>query len=131
MGLALGSPIPGKLSFFPTQKTNLSSHVAHLLDIHGCVHCAIWRIPMDSEKQLVTIRRLRDAMEQSKALYEGAKDEFKLAAERSNHPGVNAPGESVIHSISAQTFTLHNYYTCALREYNRFVVHGKLQNDDK
>src|SRR5258708_6635674 len=73
---------------------------------------------MAGDQELV---RLRDQMEQTKALYEGAKAEYDLAIERVRDLGMTHPDGSVQHATKAFTHALQNYRT-ALMDYNRFVL---------
>ena len=67
------------------------------------------------------LARLQDQMEQTKALYEGAKLEHGRAIERMYDLGMTHPDGSIRHATHVLTHTLHNY-RIALQEYNRFVL---------
>jgi hypothetical protein len=65
--------------------------------------------------------RLRDAMEQTKALYEGAKAEYDRAVQLANDLGMDHPDGSLRHAAKIHTFTL-DLYRDALIKYNRYIL---------
>jgi len=69
--------------------------------------------------------RLRDRMEQTKALYEGAKDLLKRATELQEDLGPNNPDGLLSDAIRIERFAASSYQQ-ALRDFNRFILDGKL-----
>src|ERR1044071_1968025 len=65
--------------------------------------------------------RLRDQMEQTKALYDGAKQEYDRALKRMNDLGMTHPDGTIRHATTVYRYTLANY-RIALRDYNRFLL---------
>jgi hypothetical protein len=85
---------------------------------------------MDSQKRLETIERLRAGLEQTKALYRGAKKEFELMREHPNDLGAARPNGNLRDATSVKTFTWRNYRR-ALDDFNRFVLDEKLPDYEK
>ncbi len=77
----------------------------------------------DSDSRADLLAQLRDRMEQTKALYEGAKAEFELARARMDELGATHPDGSLAHAAKVYNFTLTSYHT-ALREYNELLLRG-------
>jgi len=73
---------------------------------------------MDDDKELA---RLRHQLEQTKALYEGAKLDHDRAVERMRDLGIAHRDGSVRHAARLITHTLRNYKS-ALEQYNRFLL---------
>ena len=73
---------------------------------------------MEGEKEL---ERLREQLEQAKALYDGAKRDFERAMELMRDLGAGHPDGSVQHATRAVTHALHDYRV-ALDRYNRFLL---------
>ena len=73
---------------------------------------------MAGEKELAC---LRDQMEQTKALYEGAKLEYGRAIERMRDLGMAHPDGSIRQATHLLAYTLENYCV-ALQAYNRFLL---------
>ena len=65
--------------------------------------------------------RLRDAMEQAKAQYEGAKLEYKRALELRDDLGPTHPDGSVQRALRSKTEALRGYQNALLR-FNRFIL---------
>jgi hypothetical protein len=78
----------------------------------------------DFQKQHAILARLREKMDQTKALYEGAKKEHDRQLQRMKEQGMTNPDGSIHHAAEVYTFTLQ-LYRRALHEYNRFVLDGK------
>jgi hypothetical protein len=76
---------------------------------------------MDHDQEL---ERLREAMENAKALYERAKVEFEHAKQLRIDLGSTHPDGSIRHAIRVQTHA-RQAYTEALTLYNRFVLDRK------
>ena len=75
------------------------------------------------EQQLVTLKRLRDAMEQAKALYEGAKEQSQRF-EKLNvdlPPGHADGSRAHVYRVETHLFEL---YRKAVMEYNHFLLGG-------
>ena len=74
-----------------------------------------------SAEQRETLERLRDEMEQAKALYDGARDAYELAkkqyADLSAKPLERA---SLVYDFTRQC------YKCAIQRFNAFVLDGAL-----
>ena len=73
------------------------------------------------EQELV---RLRDALEQAKALYVGAKDEYDIAIQRMHDLGATHTDGSIRHATQVYVSALVSYRN-ALLEFNRFVLRSK------
>ena len=73
---------------------------------------------MGDNKELT---RLRDQMEQAKALYHGAKLDYDRAMERMHDLGVTHPDGSIGHATQVVTHTLQNYKSAA-EQYTRFLL---------
>ena len=84
---------------------------------------------MDPDNELETLSRLREAMEQAKALYEGAKDGFEQAKHRSSELGASHPDGSVSYAAKVYTHCLRNYASAVFR-FNRYVLDGKLPDEE-
>ena len=69
--------------------------------------------------------RLRDRMEQTKALYEGAKTLLNRAMELHEDLGPNHADGRLSHAIRIERFAARSYDQ-ALRDLNRFILDGKL-----
>ena len=69
------------------------------------------------------LERLKDAMEQARALYDSAKLEFERARALSEELGAAHPDGSLRHAIRVQNRAL-SVYRNALMEFNRFVLDG-------
>jgi hypothetical protein len=73
---------------------------------------------MDRDREL---ERLREAMEQAKALYEGAKLEYERAKERRDDLGSTHPDGSLQYATLVRTHAFRTYRN-ALSQYNRFIL---------
>jgi hypothetical protein len=80
---------------------------------------------MDVESLREIETRLRDAVEQTKALHDGAKEAFDRAKELQEQLGPNHPDGSLRHATRIYTFTQRNFRK-ALMEFNRFVLDHKI-----
>jgi len=80
---------------------------------------------MDVERLREIETRLRDAVEQTKALHDGAKEAFDRAKELQEQLGPNHPDGSLRHATRVYTFTQRNFRK-ALMEFNRFILDNKL-----
>jgi hypothetical protein len=76
---------------------------------------------MDLQKQSQTIDHLRDAVEQTKALYQSAKDEFNRAVEYQIR--INGSPECLRSAKNVRNLTLR-YYRQALKNFNGFILRG-------
>jgi len=76
------------------------------------------------------LERLREEVEQTRALFQGAKEAYDRALERSKDLGAAHPDGSVGHSTHVYRHTLYNYRT-ALWRFNRFILDGKLLDEEK
>jgi hypothetical protein len=76
-----------------------------------------------------TVARLREAVEQTRALYEGAKNNLEVKRELARDLGPAHPDGGLSHALKIYTYTLTNYHS-ALRRFNRFVLDGKLPDDE-
>jgi len=76
---------------------------------------------MDFEQQRNEERRLRDAMQQARALYDGAKDAFDRQTELFNDLGASHADGSLQHATRVYNETQKNYRG-ALMAFNRFVL---------
>jgi hypothetical protein len=68
-----------------------------------------------------TVLHLREAVEQTKALFEGAEEEYVRAAHRMQDPGLTHPDGSLRHALTIYRFTL-NAYQLALGQYNQYLI---------
>ena len=75
------------------------------------------------------LARLLDEVEQTKALFEGAKAEFDRGTELAKALGPNHPDGMLGHAARAYSITLTNY-RLALWRFNRFVLDGKLPDGE-
>ena len=76
-----------------------------------------------------TVARLQDAIEQTRALYEGAKHEFHLATERYSDLGATHPDGSLKRATRVYTQTLRNYISAVVR-LNRYLLEGELPDGE-
>jgi hypothetical protein len=76
---------------------------------------------MDQEKEL---ERLREAMENAKALYESAKLEYEKATQLRSDLGSTNPDGSLRHATRVRAHAYRNYRD-ALMEFNRCVLDRK------
>src|SRR5436309_2742626 len=83
------------------------------------------RSPMANKTSEQGLYYFQDEMEQAKALYESAKEEFDRAEERMRTLGMAHPDGSVRYATKVFDFMLRSY-RLALIDYNRFVLDGKL-----
>ena len=79
---------------------------------------------MNYKEELETIERLRDSMEQAKALYDGAKAELERAIERYKQLEATRP-ESLRRATRVWDFTLRNYKQ-AVMDFNGSILRGEL-----
>jgi len=70
------------------------------------------------------LARLRDQLEQAKALYQGAKLDYDCAFERMQELGSTHPDGSLGRATRVVTLTLRNYMF-ALEQYNHFLLDRK------
>lgn len=82
----------------------------------------------DFTEQNATLDRLRDAMEQAKALYDGAKEDYDCQLERIRDLGTTHPDGSIRQATRAFTVTLRAY-TKALKDFNHYVLYQKVPED--
>jgi len=80
---------------------------------------------MNLDSQLDNEERLRDALEQTKALYEGAKKAFDSAQEIQKNLGPNHVDGSLRQATRVFRHTQRNYVE-ALMAFNRFILNRKL-----
>ena len=75
------------------------------------------------------LKRLRDELQQTKALYEGASEEHDRAMERMQNLGMTPPDGSIRHATRVYNFTL-KAFRLALWRYNRYLIDGKLPDKE-
>ena len=73
-------------------------------------------------QQASLIERLRDEIEQAKAIYDGAKQEYDRAVQRIK--GGSDPDGSLRYAADIYNDSLHNY-RLALNKYSRFLLDGR------
>src|SRR5690242_2352343 len=76
------------------------------------------RLSMEPDR---TLERLRETVEQTKALYEGAKLEYARQIQRMQDLGMAHPDGSIRHATKVYRSTLNAYHQ-ALQRYNRYVL---------
>ena len=79
----------------------------------------------DLTVQSAILDRLREQVEQAKALFEGAKKEHERALQRMQDLGMTHPDGSILHATKVFNFTLKQYRQ-SLEEYSQFLIHRKL-----
>ena len=75
----------------------------------------------DLTEQQALLDRLRDEVEQAKALYDRAKEAYDRAVERMKDLGAVHADGNIRHTIKAYRLTLRNY-SIALFRFNRYVL---------
>jgi hypothetical protein len=93
--------------------------------LHSDLSCATLVAAMDVEGLREIETRLRDAVEQTEALYDGAKEAFDRAKELQEQLGPNHPDGSLRHATRVYTYTQRNFRK-ALMEFNNFILYQKL-----
>jgi len=84
---------------------------------------------MGSEDLIATLERLKGAVEQTKALYLGAKETLVKAKELRSDLGATHPDGTLRIALAVYGVTLQNY-SRALWRYNRFLLDGELPGEE-
>jgi hypothetical protein len=84
--------------------------------------------PLKVQRQRETLDRLRDEVEQTRALYESAKQEFQQALDRMAELGSTHPDGNIQHATKVYNHTL-GYYQRAVEKFTRFMLDGKITED--
>jgi len=77
-----------------------------------------------------TLLRLRDSVVQTKALFEGAKEEFERASDLQRDLGQAHADGTLAHATRVYTYALH-YYRTAIFRYSRYLLDGRLPEDEQ
>ena len=85
---------------------------------------------MDRFEQLRTRTQLSEAVEDARASYERAKQDFEKARELQNDLGATHPDGSVRHAMNLQNQAFREYRR-ALFRFNEFILTGKLPPDEE
>ena len=85
---------------------------------------------MGPEDRIATLERMKEAVEQTKALYLGAKEALVKAKELRTDLGATHPDGTLGMALHVHDTALRNY-SLALWRYNRFILDGNLPDDEK
>ena len=75
------------------------------------------------------LSRLRESLEQTRTLYEGARQELQRASELYIKLGGTPPDGSLWYTLQRCNYTFYSY-TEALTRYNSFLVGGEVPDEE-
>jgi hypothetical protein len=84
---------------------------------------------MDLAEYERTLSMLVAEIEHARLLYAGAKLAFKRAAETQRDLGAGNPDGNIRHAMTLQNEAFYEY-SKALSRYNRFILEGKLNEEE-